>query len=88
MTASTIDYSALKKNKEYYVSHKDELLKKYEGQYILLYECEVKKSSTNWAELAQHGVSTYGAGNFCVQLCIKQEPVADVSHIIRTIHGA
>ncbi len=88
MTKTTIDYKPLHKNKEYYLRNKDSLLRKFEGQFILLHECEVVDHGQNGALLAQKAIDKYGVWNFCVQFCAKDEPKADVSHIIKIIHGA
>ena len=88
MPTATIDYSPLQANRKFYLDNKEKLVKKYNGQHILLHDLKVVKTGENWAELAYYGLSTYGVGNFCVQFCTKEDHVADLSHIIRLIHGA
>ncbi len=54
---------------QYYLSHQSELLKKYDGRYLVITDNgNVSDFETN-KEAYLFGVEKYGLGNFLLQLC-------------------
>lgn len=63
------DFPIVQQNIDYFLAHKEELMKKYKNKYILIFDEKVMKSSEDMLELSIHGRDTYGLGNFCIQFC-------------------
>ena len=55
----------LKKDFQYFLDNKSELVKKYGGMYIVIVGCNVVGSF--------YSVEKYGLGNFVIQLCSENE---------------
>lgn len=61
----------LKKNFQYYLDHQDELVKKYEGRYLVIKDCQVVGDFGVETDAYFNSVEKYGLGNFMLQLCTK-----------------
>lgn len=54
---------------QYYLDNQDELLKKYNGKFIVIKDNKVVGTFDNEAEAYFDSEKKYGLGNFLVQLC-------------------
>lgn len=72
----------LKKDYEYFVANKEELVGKYGGMYIVISGCEVKDSFAEENDAYYYGVEHFGLGNFIIQLC-----TLDESEYSQTFHS-
>ena len=63
----------LKKDFQYFLDNKSELVKKYGGMYIVIANCEVVGSFVDENEAYYDSVEKYGLGNFIIQLCTENE---------------
>ena len=57
----------------YYLANQDELLRDYNGKYLVISDKKVIYSSKNNEEALQKGLEMAGAGNFIMQLCTPGE---------------
>jgi hypothetical protein len=57
----------------YYLAHQDELVKQYNGQYLIIVDKKVVYSSTNERDALNKGLEMAGLGNFIMQLCTPGE---------------
>jgi hypothetical protein len=55
------------------LAHQDELLKQYNGQYLVIADKKVVYSSANESEALNKGMELLGLGNFIMQLCTPGE---------------
>lgn len=60
---------ALEKQYNYYMEHEEELLKKYENQYLVVSEDFVVTAFTSKQEAYYFGAEKYGLGHFLLQFC-------------------
>lgn len=74
MTQDLTMESPLKREFEYFLSHQDELLKKYNGKVIVLKNCTVIGTYETEAQAVAETSKTHALGTFLVQ---KVEPGAD-----------
>lgn len=63
----------LKKDFQYFLDNKSELVKKYGGMYIVIVSCKVVGSFTDENDAYYDSVEKYGLGNFIIQLCTENE---------------
>lgn len=59
----------LEKEFEYYLSHQEELLKKYEGKVIVIIGNEIVGSYNDKVTAFEETKKTYKPGKFLIQLC-------------------
>ena len=59
----------LKKEFEYYLDHQDELVKKYNGKFIVIKECQVIGEYDSLLEAVEETSKKYELGTFLVQKC-------------------
>ena len=63
----------LKKDFQYFLDNKSELVKKYGGMYIVIVCCNVVGSFSDENDAYYDSVEKYGLGNFVIQLCSENE---------------
>ena len=56
---------------QYYLDHQDELVKEYDGKYLIIHDNAVVKAFDSENEAYLYAKGTYGLGNFLLQLCTK-----------------
>ena len=78
----------LKKNYQYFLDNKEELVKKYNGKHIVIVNCEVVGFYNDEIEAYNEAVKKYGLGNFIIQLCTEEGYVAIFHSRVRTCHAA
>ncbi len=61
----------LSKDFHYYLANQDELLKKYEGRYLVIVNCEVMDDFIDMDTAIKESSKKYGWGNFLLQYCSK-----------------
>lgn len=54
-------------NLNFYIEHQDNLVKKYDGQFIVLYNGKFVKNFKDLDSALSFGVPKYGKGNFSIQ---------------------
>jgi hypothetical protein len=54
---------------QWYLDHQDELVKQYNGKYLVISGKAIVYSSENKEDACQKGLEMVGAGKFIVQLC-------------------
>lgn len=59
----------LSKDFHYYLENQQELLKQYEGRYLIIVGCKVVGDYIDMAEAVRESQSRYGLGNFLLQYC-------------------
>lgn len=59
----------LKKEFEYYLAHQDELVKKYNGKFIVIKDCQVIGEYDSLLEAVEKTSKKYELGTFLVQKC-------------------
>jgi len=59
----------LSSNFKYYLDHQEELVKKYDGKYIIIKDCTVVGDFFDESEAYVKAVQKYGLGNFLLQYC-------------------
>lgn len=64
---------ALTKQYDYYVGHEQELLKKYNGTYLIITDDLMVFSFKDMEEAYIYGLKNFGAGNFLLQKCSPNE---------------
>lgn len=65
---------SLEKEFNYYVEHQDELVKEYNGKYIVIKDCKVIGAYDAELEAVEKSAEKYELGTFLVQKC---EPGSD-----------
>lgn len=72
-----IPKAMLEKETKYFEQHKEELLKKFKGKYIIIVGEEVVGWFDSEKDAYFEAVQKYGAGNFLIQVCDPdgEEPV-------------
>lgn len=58
---------------DYYLAHQSELVKEYNGKYIVITKSGVSGSYESEADGYYEGKERFGLGNFIVQLCTPGE---------------
>lgn len=58
---------ALEREREYYESHKEDLLKHHKGQFAVIHEDQLLGTYTTFEEALTAGVDAYGTQPFLVQ---------------------
>ena len=61
--------SSLEKEFQFYLNNQDELVKKYNGKFIVIKNCEVIGAYDSEVEAVEKTASTYELGTFLVQKC-------------------
>lgn len=61
--------NTLKDNFNYYIEHQTELVKKYNGRFLVLKDCEVVGDYDNERDAYFASVERYCLGNFIIQYC-------------------
>jgi len=61
--------SAVEKDFRYYLNHQDDLVKKYNGKYIVLNDSQVVGAYDDYADAFYSSLEKYEPGTFMVQLC-------------------
>ena len=59
----------LKKEFEYYLEHQDELVKQYNGKFIVIKDCQVIDAYDSEIEAVEKTSAVYELGTFLVQKC-------------------
>ena len=59
----------LKKEFNYYLEHKDELVEKYNGKFVVIKDCNVIGAFDSELEAIEKTAETYELGTFLVQKC-------------------
>lgn len=54
---------------KYYLAHQDELVRQYDGKYLIITPEGVKGAYDTLEEGYDIALNTYGKGNFMLQLC-------------------
>ncbi len=54
---------------KYYLAHQDELVKRYDGKYLVITANGVQGAYDSMAEGYDYALKTFGKGNFMLQLC-------------------
>ncbi len=57
----------------YYLAHQDELVKKYDGKYLVITADGVQGAYDSLESGYDSALKTYGKGNFMLQLCTRGE---------------
>lgn len=65
---------------KYYLEHQSELLKKYNGKYLMIIKNQVVGAFNTMSEAYYQGKKQYGLGNFLVQLCTPGEEAYTVTY--------
>ena len=63
----------LKELFKYYLDHQEELVKDYNGKYLVITDFKVAGAYNNESEAYFDAVAKYGLGNFILQLCTPGE---------------
>ena len=61
--------NALEKELEYYIAHQDELVKEYEGKFIVIKDCKVIGAFDSELEAVETTSEEHELGTFLVQKC-------------------
>nr|DAE42717.1 MAG TPA: hypothetical protein [Caudoviricetes sp.] len=56
---------------QYYLDNQDELVKKYDGKYLIICDNNVVNAFSSENEAYMYAKEKYGLGNFLLQLCTK-----------------
>jgi hypothetical protein len=59
--------SPLKKEFEYYIAHQDEIVKGYNGKFVVIKNCEIIGAYDNELEAVRETLKTHTPGTFLVQ---------------------
>lgn len=59
----------LEKEFQYYLDHQDELVKQYNGQFIVIKDCKVVGAHDSELEAVEKASEKYELGTFLVQKC-------------------
>ena len=74
-------------NFNWYLANQDDLVKKYNGTYIVIHEKEVADWFYSENEAFAYGMEKFGAGNFVAQLCTEGESAYTCQVFARNIFG-
>jgi len=61
--------STIDQDFKYYLSHQDELVKKYNGKYIVLNDTNVVGAYDDYVDAFYSSLEKYKPGTFMIQLC-------------------
>lgn len=59
----------LKKEFEYYLEHQDELVKQYNGKFIVMKDCQIRGAYDSEIEAVEKASKEFELGTFLVQKC-------------------
>jgi len=59
----------LEKDFEYYLQHQDELVQKYSGKFLLIFQEQVVGDYPTFEEAIREASKKYGLGNVLIQKC-------------------
>lgn len=59
----------LEKEFKYYVDHQDELVKKYNGKFLVIKDEKVMQACDTMDKAYDWGIANYELGTFLIQLC-------------------
>jgi len=63
---------------EYYLSHKEELLKKYEGQVIIIKGDQIRGPFSTIGEAYKAGLNEFGNVAMFIEQVTKEEPIIQI----------
>ena len=78
----------LRKDYQYFLDNKKELVEKYNGMYIVISNSEVIESFSEENDAYYYGVEHLGLGNFIIQLCTDAGYEATFHSRVRINHAA
>ena len=64
-----MEHSALEKEFNYYLEHQEELVKKYNGKFLVIKECNVIGAYDSELEAVEKTTKEHDLGTFLVQKC-------------------
>jgi hypothetical protein len=64
-----MEYSTLEKEFNYYLEHQEELVKKYNGKFIVIKDCNVIGAYDSELEAVEKTTQEHELGTFLVQKC-------------------
>jgi hypothetical protein len=64
-----MEYSALEKEFNYYLEHQEELVKKYNGKFLVIKDCNVIGAYDSELEAVEKTTKEHELGTFLVQKC-------------------
>jgi hypothetical protein len=64
-----MEHSALEKEFNYYLEHQEELVKKYNGKFIVIKDCNVIGAYDSELEAVEKTAKEHELGTFLVQKC-------------------
>jgi len=64
-----MEHSALEKEFNYYLEHQEELVKKYNGKFIVIKDCNVIGAYDSELEAVEKTAEEHELGTFLVQKC-------------------
>ena len=64
-----MEYSALEKEFNYYLEHQEELVKKYNGKFLVIKDCNVIGAYDSELEAVEKTAKEHELGTFLVQKC-------------------
>ncbi len=67
------DLSMLEKEYQYFLDHKDELVKKYKNKYIVIVDDQIIGSYQSQKEAYDDAVDKFEEGTFLIQICTPDE---------------
>lgn len=71
----------LKKEYDYYLLHKEELLEKYEGQFIVIKGKKVRGPFSTNKEAYEAGLEEFGNVPMFIRQVTKEEPIITIFHM-------
>lgn len=77
----------LRKDYQYFLDNKKELVEKYGGMHIVISNCEAVMAFADENEAYRYGVEKYGLGNFIIQLCTENGYEATFHSRVRISHA-
>ncbi|MBO5054560.1 MAG: hypothetical protein J6C44_10085 [Muribaculaceae bacterium] len=72
---------------QYYLDHQDELVKMYDGKYLVMVDNEVKGAFNTMDEAYNYAVENYELGKFLIQLCTVGDEAYTQTFHSRVIFG-
>ena len=64
-----MEYSALEKEFNYYLEHQEELVKKYNGKFLVIKDCNIIGAYDSELEAVEKTTKEHELGTFLVQKC-------------------
>lgn len=78
----------LRKDYQFFLDNKQELIAQYGGLYIVISNAKVTNAFANENDAYEYGVRTCGLGNFIMQLCTEEGVVSVYHSRVRVDHAA